>query len=200
MFDNYTYKSSGLKYNITKDLPAILKEVNLGPLVKTTDRAGNLICVSWYHNNIFDLTDTLDMHLFVESDARVYTDESEIPDEHTFGEFHQKAYNTASWKCWLCNGVHRDLYEWGEIPLLECINGTMLLTFKFNKVFKNITCNILNFRREILYTYEQDTSDILIHIDPKDQPLMVEGQYFLEIYLNTDDTTQHIKTIPITIK
>jgi len=197
MFSNYNYSDSGMKYNLTSDFPPINKEITTQPPYKKFDKAGNLISICWNEHDIFVLQDTFNKNIFVEADARIYDNEEEHPNETTFGGCCQKAYNTVTWKCWSCCGKHLGKYEWQEIPLVECENGSLRITLTRDVTNKTLVTNILNFRREVIYSFEGDS--ISIEINKEKQPLLVQGQYFLEEILKSENDTQTIKILPITI-
>jgi len=102
-----------------------------------------------------------------------------------------------TWKCWSCCGKHLGKYEWQEIPLVECENGSLRITLTRDVTNKTLVTNILNFRREVIYSFEGDS--ISIEINKEKQPLLVQGQYFLEEILKSENDTQTIKILPITI-
>lgn len=197
MFKNYKYPDSGMKYNLTSDCSPRYKKLIVKSPYKKFDKAGNLISLSWNENDTFILEDTVDKNIFVESDARIYDNIEGYPTETTCGGCCQKAYNTINWKCWTCYGKHLDKYNWEEIPLIECENGTLRITLKRNIENKKIISNILNFRREVIYSFEGD--NISFEINKEKQPLLVQGQYFLEEILKSENDTQVIKIVPITI-
>lgn len=197
MFSNYKYSDSGMKYNLTSEFPPVYKDINTQPPYRKFDKAGNLTSLWWSENDIFILEDTLDSNIFVESDARIYDTLEGHPDENTPGACCQKAYNTMTWKCWTCCGKHLDKYDWEEIPLVECENGTLRITLKRDIENKKIVSNILNFRREVLYSFEGD--NISFEINKDKQPLLVQGQYYLEEILESENDSQTIKVLPITI-
>lgn len=198
MFDNYKYKDSGMKYNLTDNYKSIYKEVEDNHPYKTFDKNGNLIELKWNQTDKFILKDSIDKTIMVDSDARIYEITGEGPDENTTGDCCQKAYNTIDWRCWNCCGQHHHKYIWEEIPLTECINGSLKITFIRNTENKKIVCNIMNFRREIIYSYEFNHM-INIPIDSESQPLLVQGQYYLEELLVSNTETELLKRIPITI-
>ena len=197
MFNNYKYPDSGMKYNLTSDCNPGYKKLNVESPYKKFDKAGNLISLSWNENDTFILEDTMDKNIFVESDARIYDNIEGYPTETTSGGCCQKAYNTINWKCWTCYGKHLNKYSWEEIPLIECETGTLRITLKRDLENKKVISNILNFRREIIYSFEGDS--VNFEINKEKQPLLVQGQYFLEEILKSENTTQTIKIIPITI-
>lgn len=198
MFSNYKYKDSGMKYNLTSKFNSIYKEVKDNPPYKTFDKKGNLLELKWNTNDKFILKDSINKNILVESDARIYENTGYGPDENTPGECCQKAYNTVDWKCWNCCGQHHHKYLWEEIPLTECVNGDLKITLIKNTEGKKIICNLTNFRHEVIYSYEFNYL-INIPIYKESQPLLVEGQYYLEEILMSDENTELIKCVPITI-
>ena len=102
-----------------------------------------------------------------------------------------------NWKCWNCCGKHLGKYEWQEIPLVECKNGSLIITLIHDTTNKTLVTNILNFRREIIYSFKGNI--IEFEINKEKQPMLVQGQYFLEEILKSENNSQIIKIIPITI-
>lgn len=59
--------------------------------------------------------------------------------------------------------------------------------------------SIMNFRHEIIYEYLYNTSEVEIPINKKDTPLLVEGQFFINVYLIENDNTFQQYQIDVTI-
>lgn len=197
IFNNYD--TSGLKYNLTESCPVVYKEINTNDYKKETDCAGNLTKLCWYEKSVFNLTDTINKNIIVDCDARIYETTGEGPTDITRGEQCQKAYNTVDNKCWTCYGFHKGKYKWEEIPIVENLTGELLITLQQDMTNKKVISNILNFRREVIYTFEYETSNIEIPIDIIKYPLLVQGQYWLEELIVSDTETIVVKIIPITI-
>ena len=197
MFNNYS--TSGLKYNLTETCPAVYKDVDTSNVINETDCAGNLQKLSWFEKSVFELTDTVNKNIIVDCDARIYEVAGEGPTDITRGEQCQKAYNTVDNKCWTCYGFHKGVYRWEEIPIVENLTGESIITLQQDMTDKKVIINILNFRRELIYSFESPSSEIAIHIDTDKYPLLVQGQYWLEELVVSDNTTTVIKIVPITI-
>ena len=197
IFNNYD--TSGLKYNITETCPAVYNEVNTKDYQVITDYAGNLTKLCWYEKSVFTLTDTVNKNIIVDCDARIYETSGEGPTELTRGEQCQKAYNTVDNKCWTCYGFHKGIYKWEEIPIVENLTGEIVITLQQDMTNKKVISNILNFRREVVYTFESETPNIEIPIDINKYPLLVQGQYWLEEIIMSENEADVIKIIPITI-
>ena len=92
-------------------------------------------------------------------------------------------------------------YVWEEDKLLTFVVGgkkELLFTPDMNNKTLNIT--IMNFRHEVIYDYEVDNKNtISIKINNEDTPLLVEGQFLLNVYIKDSTGTHQLVQYDITI-
>lgn len=199
MFDNYN-KDSEKSCNITSSYFRNIEKVDVGSILYTRDTAGNLIKVSWNENDKFLFKDTINVNIIVDSSSKIYEVTTLGPTEKTEGDIGQRAYNTVDWRCWICKGQKDEKYIWKETTLYQDLDGNKIIPLQFPSYNTTITANILNFRRETIYTFDfHNTTQVSIPIDKEKLPLLVQGQYFVELILSNEVDSQTLKTLPITI-
>lgn len=100
------------------------------------------------------------------------------------------------------NNTNTGAFIWEEDSLITFIkDGTKEIILKPYMNNKSIEVNILNFRHEIIYSYEfNDTDKCQIHIDKDSTPLLVEGQFFINIIVKAEDKEQQLNQYSIMIK
>lgn len=80
------------------------------------------------------------------------------------------------------------------------INGDKEITICPNMQNKTLQVTFMNFRHEVIYTYEfKNTNNCSIQINQKDTPLLVEGQFFINLYIKDETTVTQQIQYPITI-
>lgn len=100
------------------------------------------------------------------------------------------------------NNTNTSAFIWEEDSLVTFVkDGTKEIILKPYMNNKSMEVNILNFRHEIIYSYEFDNTDkCQIHIDKDSTPLLVEGQFFINIIVKTEDKEQQFNQYSIMIK
>lgn len=93
-------------------------------------------------------------------------------------------------------------FIWEEDSLITFVkDGTKEIILKPYIENKSMVINILDFRHEIIYSYTfDDANECKIHIDKDTTPLLVEGQFFIDIIIKTEDKVQQFNQYPIMIK
>lgn len=199
MFDNYNH-NSGPGYNLEHCSQEQFDRIYIGPPIIERDRSSNIIKFTWKENDEFILEDSIDVVAFVDEDSRIYTFPEDGPTSKTKGVKGQRAYNTVDWKCWICLGQCENCYCWKETALDVCKKGTRKIIFTRNIYNKTTIANILDFRHNIIYTYTfKNSANIQIPISKQETPLLVQGQYILEILLKDENSQRTLKTTPISI-
>lgn len=200
MFDNYT-EDTQKSYNLTSCYCENLEKIEMNSVLYARDSADNLVGIIWHENDKFILKDTVNLNIKVRSSSIIYELPAEGPTIATEGVLGQRAYNILDWKCWVCKGRQDGDYLWKETAIYQDLSGKKIVTLLYSDSNSHITANIQNFRHENIYSFNfENTTDYSILIDKEQLPLLVQGQYFIEVLLSYDkENIQTVKTIPITI-
>ena len=195
MFSNY--KTFGTKYNLTQPSEEYGTVLDYTSPKEVYDSLGNIEGFSWREGDSFILKELSVYYILVPCDSRIYETEEGMPLETSYGSCGQMAYNTITWKCWKCSGKKKDKYIWNECPLEIFNTGDMVVALKIPQA--KFTFSILDFRYDCLYSYQ--TEDLSLNISKNLQPLLVQGNYFLQEKITYPNTNieKIIKLIPITI-
>ena len=200
MFSNY-FDNEGPKNNIISYEEPELQKVQVGPVIYKRDYAGNITSATWHHNDIFTFEDTLNMCIGVPENSLVYEFSEQTPINQApptiYGQY---AYNVWTWRCWVCTYDENEHLYWKETALYQDPKSCKIITLLRNVGGMHTIVNILNFRKEVLYSFTlKDTANIKINIDTQELPLLVSGQYCFEIISASEESARTLKNIPITI-
>lgn len=88
--------------------------------------------------------------------------------------------------------TNSELYLWEKDELLTFIeNGNKEIDILPNMTNKSVLVTIMNFRHEVIYSYIfKNTAYFNIEINKDKTPLLVEGQFFINVYIQNENITQ----------
>lgn len=88
--------------------------------------------------------------------------------------------------------INSELYLWEKDELLTFIeNGNKEIDVLPNMANKSVLVTIMNFRHEVIYSYTfENTAYFNIEINKDKTPLLVEGQFFINVYIQDENITQ----------
>ena len=93
-----------------------------------------------------------------------------------------------------------DLWVWEEDKKLNFPkNGNKVISINTYDINTEFKCTIFNFRREEIYSYKSIGVPPVINISTKDTPLMVEGQYFIDMVVCNGASSTQRHEVPVTI-
>ena len=95
---------------------------------------------------------------------------------------------------------YKNIYIWEEKKSIEFpSNGEKDILINPYSENSRFVADIMNFRHEVIYSFEFETSKLSIDIDLKTMPLLLEGQYFLNMYVVEGSLIQQQSQIDIMI-
>lgn len=196
MFDNFS-PATQYQSNICCDYKQPLYTYDYRPPFVVKDKQGNISQYLWSDEDEFILTVDINNNIYVPVTSYVFNESGQIPEETLPAVDNQFAYNTSDVLCWKYNS--KTTPHWilqSQLYVLE--NPGKLVTLTYSMTDKVITARILNFRNEELYNTSNNV-EAKFDINAKATPLLLQGQYFLEILVSSNNNVILMKRIPITI-
>lgn len=196
MFDNFS-PATQYQSNICCDYKQPLYTYDYKPPFIVKDKQGNISQYLWSDEDNFTLAVDINNNVYVPTTSYVFNESGQTPDETLPAVDNQFAYNTTDVLCWKYNSKTNP--HWtvqSELYVLE--NLGKLITLTYGMPDKVITARILNFRNEELYNTSNNV-EAKFDINAKDTPLLLQGQYFLEILVSSNNNVILMKRIPVTI-
>lgn len=209
MFDKYE-NNSYTPYNLTT--PSIERGVltNFKTPLYTLDKQGNVNRFYWVEGERFSLNLRPVQKVRVPKGSLILHESGKAPSYTTEGTVGMKCYNVVDCISWTCVddsldildiiGTEKDSYIWRQDDLFECLEKggeeIKLTPFLKDNIFK---VEILNFRHEVIYEYESDSEVVSIEINEEETPLLVQGQYYIRLFMSGEKYTTFIKSFNVTI-
>lgn len=93
-----------------------------------------------------------------------------------------------------------DIWVWEEDEKLSFPkNGNKVISINNYSSDTEFKCVVLNFRREEIYSFSSTGVPPSIFISTEDTPLLVEGQYFINTVVYSENTSTQRYELPVTI-
>ena len=191
MFDNYeNLNSDYIPYNIQLDVPTRRNKYTNELPRKEFNKAGEFVGYSWDYGDTLILTFYIQPIVKVEENAIVYDVAGQVPLNSTVGEFHQRAYNTADLRVWVCETYDQTEYVWKEqceFTYPRCGTKEIVLPIGIDLSQKKVLIELMNFRREVIHSAETDCAEIVnFAIDKELSDKLLEGIYYCKVTIFND--------------
>ena len=205
MFDSYeNLNANNIPNNITLEIPTKRIYYTDKPPYEQHNVLGEFIGYSWNYGETLTLKFNIQPVVKVEEDAIVYTVAGESPTSETVGKFNQKAYNTADLKVWVCTTYDQTVYNWEELKEFSYPKyGTKEITLikEENLTQCKVSINIMNFRREVLFSFEANYDSVVyLTIDKDLSAILLKGIYFCDVTVSDDEKDRFITEYMLIVK
>lgn len=158
------------------------------------DSKQNFLGYGWNFGEQFSITLSVDDVIKVSENSLIFENANEEPNELTPAYIlGQKAYNTADARSWTFVGRTNSLYIWVEDEyVIYSTSGTKTIKIQRDLTDQHVELNILNFRREVVYTQLGETgdSDIVLNVDEDMLSILTPGLYYADIKICSDEETR----------
>ncbi len=204
MFSNYeNLDSSYQPNNRNKAMPEVRVGFDDGLPHKAYNLCGEFIGYSWNYGDTLILDVNINPVVKVEADAIIYTEPGEEPTSETVGRLWQRAYNTADFRCWICETLDQTVYAWEELKEFSFPeSGDKEVTLKLYDSFDGISgkFKIYNFRWEEVASFDVQAADtISIEIDSELSAKLIKGVYYCSIEIGNENTERVFYKAPLII-
>lgn len=190
--------------NRIKVIPQQLREYIDKPPYKDYDIKGNFIAYWWNYGDTLSLPFTINKEHYVEEDAILYTNVSGasyvdpliVPGEHpttdTQGYVGQRAYNVMTGQSWTYTGILNGDFVWVEDTVkkfpVKSSRTVLFIDNEWDVSDFNLKFEILDFRRQVLYTTETNgANNIQFPIDKELSQKLLKDTYICHFTLYDDD-------------
>lgn len=198
MFDKYlNIDPNYIPNNMDCKRPQKEISYNEDNLVAIIDRFNCVCGYTWSWKDTVSIPITANKTVNIPDNSIVVYTSGEYPTSSTEGKVGQKYYNVTDIESWTCKDILVDReedtieYTWIQDDQLKYVeNSNTKITIEPNIEGKHLEVEILNFRREILYSksFDEGSASNYLDIDLDMSKEMVPGIYFIRIRL-VDETT-----------
>lgn len=177
------------------------RSYNRDSLIAIIDRFNQIWGYTWSWKDTVSIPITIDKVVNVPDDSIIMNESGIAPTNQTEGKVGQKFYNVVDVKSWTCKDIGVDddtnspYYSWIEDDYLKYVDHSdTTITIKPNISGKKLTAEILNFRKEIVYSKEFNDGDSssYLDIDLELSNKLVPGIYFIRVRLVSDTTSSFV--------
>lgn len=177
------------------------RSYNRDNLIAIIDRFNQIWGYTWSWKDTVSIPITINKIVNVPDDSIIVNESGIIPTNLTEGKIGQKFYNVVDIKSWTCKDIdvdddtHVSYYGWIEDDYLKYVDHSNTeITIEPDISGKKLTAEILNFRKEIVYSKEFDDGESFnnLDIDLELSNKLVPGIYFVRVRLVSDTTSSFV--------
>ena len=193
MFDNYDNISPNyIPDNSSPTLKVGLKSYDTSLPKELYNQKREFIGYLFNEGDTLSIDTRLTVKVSVEIDAIVYNEPNQKPSKTTEGYVGKKAYNTVDFKSFTCIEVSRASadeveYIWKEDSVFQYPSvGEIETIFTPYSKYTDVKLNILNFRYDIIASFDLTSNQAEFYIDENTSNLMLQGVYSVEVYVSNE--------------
>lgn len=184
------------------------RSYNEDSLIAIIDRFNHIWGFTWSWKDTVSIPITVNKNLNVPDDSIIVNTPYEVPTYQTEGKVGQKYYNVPDIRSWTCKSVEVEYptqlkaYTWIEDDYLKYIDHSNTeITIEPNIAGKHLEAEILNFRKEIIYSQVFDDGDNFSYMDIglDLSNKLVPGIYFIRVRLVGEDYSSFVDEYKIFI-